>query len=173
MPNKILALQVEIGELANEWRGFKHWISNPSPRYERKCHACKGVGSFPEVSDSCGYCGGTGVEARPLLEEYVDCLHFILSIGIDSGFEDEDELEYVHVHNIPVFKNPDGILEQFQDVFHYINEYRQWMDDSERFQDIVMAFISLGEMLGFTWEQIEQAYNEKREENVRLQDNGY
>lgn len=28
LAKKILALQVELGELANEWRGFKFWSNN-------------------------------------------------------------------------------------------------------------------------------------------------
>ncbi|MEV2911136.1 dUTP diphosphatase, partial [Paenibacillus larvae] len=31
LPNTVLALQVEIAELANEWRGFKHWSNNREP----------------------------------------------------------------------------------------------------------------------------------------------
>ncbi|MEG0450360.1 MAG: dUTP diphosphatase, partial [Lysinibacillus sp.] len=29
---KLLALQVELGECANEWRGFKKWSNNQKPR---------------------------------------------------------------------------------------------------------------------------------------------
>jgi dimeric dUTPase (all-alpha-NTP-PPase superfamily) len=32
LPNMILALQVEVGELANDWQGFKHWKVNPTPK---------------------------------------------------------------------------------------------------------------------------------------------
>lgn len=36
LPKKILALQVELGELAQEWRGFKFWSKDQQPRYEKK-----------------------------------------------------------------------------------------------------------------------------------------
>src|SRR5690606_3790379 len=93
LPKKILALQVELGELANEWRGFKFWSENREPRiHDIRCHACGGIGKF-YFSDTdiepCGYCDGTGIqEKNPLLEEYVDCLHFILSIGLECKFDD-------------------------------------------------------------------------------------
>ncbi len=54
--NMILALQVEIGELANETRCFKHW-SNKGPS-----------------------------EKEVILMEYVDGLHFIASFGNGIGF---------------------------------------------------------------------------------------
>src|SRR5690606_10952805 len=34
-------------------------------------------------TEGCGYCEETGIEENPLLEEYVDCLHFLLSIGLE------------------------------------------------------------------------------------------
>lgn len=53
----MLALLVEIGELANETRCFKYWSNKPAS------------------------------EREVILEEYVDGLHFILSIGIDLGID--------------------------------------------------------------------------------------
>jgi len=50
--NQKLALLVELGELANEWRGFKVWRSDRSPR------------------------------RLEMLEEYIDCLHFFASTGL-------------------------------------------------------------------------------------------
>lgn len=52
---RILALMVEIGELANETRSFKFW-------------------SFKKPS-----------EKEVLLEELSDCVHFAVSLGIDLG----------------------------------------------------------------------------------------
>src|SRR6185312_3767022 len=62
LPEKILALLVELGELANEWRGFKFWSNKQSPAIR------------PSNPIEHG---------NPMLEEYVDCLHFILSIGLE------------------------------------------------------------------------------------------
>src|SRR5206468_12486735 len=71
LPQKILALQVELGECANEWRGFKYWSNNRQQRI--KAIERDFVKEWDEI------------ERNPLLEEYVDCLHFILSIGLSIG----------------------------------------------------------------------------------------
>src|SRR5579875_4105332 len=57
---KVLALLVELGELANETRCFKFWSIKPA--------------SPKEV----------------ILEEFVDGIHFILSLGIECGFSEAD-----------------------------------------------------------------------------------
>src|SRR5690606_36397479 len=54
---RLLALQVEVGELANETRCFKYWSLKPP------------------------------AERAVILEEYVDGIHFILSIGLSLGLE--------------------------------------------------------------------------------------
>src|SRR3954454_6608730 len=54
---KILALFVELGELANETRCFKFWSVKPA--------SARSV----------------------ILEEFVDGIHFILSLGIECGFD--------------------------------------------------------------------------------------
>jgi dimeric dUTPase (all-alpha-NTP-PPase superfamily) len=56
---KVLALLVELGELANETRCFKFWSKKPSSKKE------------------------------VVLEEYVDGFHFILSLGIELNFHEE------------------------------------------------------------------------------------
>lgn len=97
LPNLILALQVELGECANEWRGFKHWSEDQEPRTEIPidCPYCYGKGymNHDEVFEGgepwpCKRCDGSGVYGykNPLLEEFVDCLHFILSIGTGLDF---------------------------------------------------------------------------------------
>src|SRR5690606_8268723 len=98
LDKKILALQVELGELANEWRGFKFWSEDREPRNYEKCHVCQGQGetmvpafpSFDEFEQElCPVCQGEGTtETNPLLEEYVDGIHFFLSIGLEIGYQD-------------------------------------------------------------------------------------
>lgn len=60
LTNTILAAIVEISELANEIRCFKHWSKKES--------------SHKDI----------------LLEEYVDVLHFFLSIGNQLNFSAQD-----------------------------------------------------------------------------------
>ena len=106
LDKKILALQVELGELANEWRGFKFWSEDkePNAKEEVVCGFCdEGVihdgRSAPGV---CGWCLGDYVESckNPLLEEYVDCLHFILSIGNYLGMSETITVEWISEQEI-------------------------------------------------------------------------
>ncbi len=183
LDEKILALQVELGELANEWRGFKFWSHDQEPRTEVKCHACKGKGFFDFTepftnshwTDDCGYCDGTGIqEKKPLLEEYVDCLHFILSIGLELGITNVDVVEmgdYTEETTTKTFiaiqSDIISIVDDLEtDIF---NKFAQ-----SDYETLLARFIGLGELqLGFTWEQIEQAYLDKNKVNHERQANGY
>ncbi|WP_046721481.1 dUTP diphosphatase [Heyndrickxia coagulans] len=160
----ILALQVELGECAQKWQGFKFWSNNREPILkgykEIKCKWCNGSGD--DGTGICPDCMSTGdvyKEYNPLLEEYVDCLHFTLSIGL-------------HLYNENIATDLGGfrktsIQDQFRTLFHYSTML------SGSYWNFFEYLIGLGEMLGFTWEQIEQAYFEKNEENHKRQENGY
>ncbi|OEH52952.1 hypothetical protein AQ616_18785 [Oceanobacillus sp. E9] len=147
LDKKILALQVELGELANEWRGFKFWSSNQEPR---------GYNLYTE---------GKGVEQKnPLLEEYVDCLHFILSIGLELDRKD-DLLPQPYVNRPNA--STDEIIGQFGQVFK-----NTWHVPGDYYH-LINNFVELGSMLGFTTEQIEQAYLDKNKVNHARQESGY
>ena len=138
LSKKILALLVELGELANEWRGFKYWSNDQKPR-------------------------------KQLLEEYVDCLHFILSIGND--------LDYRPIKPDAIKKS--STIEQFHEMFYLVTDLHFCVDieDQEasikKYLTTIERFLGLGEMLWFTMEQIEQAYIEKNQVNHHRQENGY
>lgn len=177
LDKKILALQVELGELANEWRGFKFWSENQIARthYERICHVCKGKGEitvsiFPDIRrEICAYCVGTGLEEKknPLLEEFVDCLHFILSIGLDIGVKTFKPAKLISFTN--------DITGQFNAVFKLIGHWDKvvLLIDKESYGVVMNNFLHLGEQLGFTEQQIEQAYLDKNKINFERQQNGY
>jgi dimeric dUTPase (all-alpha-NTP-PPase superfamily) len=184
----ILALQVELGECCNEWRGFKIWSKNQEPRLEIECHACEGVGGFQHgqaedfEEETCLYCQGTGIQSRPLLEEYVDGLHFVLEIGLCDYLTYR---EYVPVRKWNLDTSPikyETIIKQFNKLFGTIGYLEDCMTDHEmgydsevedQYENVVRLYLGLGEMLGFTWEQIEQAYFDKNAINHERQDNGY
>jgi dimeric dUTPase (all-alpha-NTP-PPase superfamily) len=173
LPNKILALQVELGELANEWRGFKHWSDNKNPVYTAQidCPVCHGKG-FKEAATfayGCNRCGGTGYLVKhPLLEEYVDCLHFILSIGLELGVPEE----YVVEFEGPFDPDEGDPVHQFMKLFSLATVEHPYSHAGDWFP-LAEQFIALGEMLGLTWEEIEAAYHAKWEENIRRQQTGY
>ncbi len=170
LAEKILALQVELGECANEWRGFKFWKvdAKPNTRVRKECDICAGDGIGSNNLRNCANCGGSGkIKTNPLLEEYVDCLHFILSIGND-----------IHVENIKPAKLISfsaNITGQFNALFHLIShcDTVTLLIDDAPYRVIFNNFLHLGEMLGFTWEQIEAAYFAKNEINHTRQATGY
>ncbi|KYD05338.1 dUTP diphosphatase [Bacillus atrophaeus] len=162
LPNLILALQVELAECANEWRGFKHWSNNREPRTKHPL----------EVSPNGAFRKG----GNPLLEEYVDCLHFILSIGNLIKYDTDNALDLEGA-----ICEPD-ITTQFIAVFDRINTLSDdacdksdltfWLAHNP-YESLFQFFNGIGKMLGFTPEQIEAAYMEKNAVNHQRQQEGY
>ncbi|HAM79581.1 dUTP diphosphatase [Ornithinibacillus bavariensis] len=150
---KILALQVELGECANEWRGFKKWSKDQEPKTKGDWLKSTGIenGRFIDVYEN------------PLLEEYVDCLHFILSIGLEL---DVKEVSLKEVQRT-------DIVFMFNELFEITSNLRNFYTRIIEYDWLVTEFVKLGEMLGFTWEQIETAYLEKNKVNHERQVNGY
>lgn len=180
LPWKVLALQVELGECANEWRGFKKWSHDQEPRIVEYCSACGGsgvveyfdpFGEYGHAQDECMYCEGSGTTGRmPLLEEYVDCLHFILSIGNEFGYKAEPTLAIA----------PDNVLDQFLELFKIVSYMHNIYKDlgygcgvHDFYDDLLANFMNLGRLLGFTGEQIEEAYMQKNKVNHARQESGY
>ena len=151
LAKKILALQVELGELANEWRGFKYWSTEQEPRTELWDERLR--------------------FQNPLLEEYVDCLHFILSIGL--------ELETTNIVIDSDYTGADT-TETFIFAFETVIELANSIRDGNKsyiyqvYEELFNLFVGLGEKyLGFTWEQVEKAYIRKNQVNHERQESGY
>jgi dimeric dUTPase (all-alpha-NTP-PPase superfamily) len=133
LQKKLLALQVELGELANETRCFKYW-SDKGP-------------SDKEV----------------ILEEYVDCLHFILSVGLEKGYEDiKPELKHI--------ESP--LTDQFLTLYIDVNDFII-CSSKDHYITLFEDFLNLGISLNFTIEDIEDSYLRKNSTNHKRQANGY
>jgi dimeric dUTPase (all-alpha-NTP-PPase superfamily) len=159
LPMKILALQAEIGELANEWRGFKFWSQDQEPRldyYEAcDCPHCEGHDEFHP-----------GNRSNRVLEEYVDGLHFILSIGLEL------DIPIIYVGKDKNQKQ--DIIKLFTSLFFGAGVIgRPESEDGMNYLSLVSDFIRLGQLLGFTWEEVERAYYSKNETNHIRQSEGY
>jgi dimeric dUTPase (all-alpha-NTP-PPase superfamily) len=160
-PKLLLALQVELGECANEWRGFKFWSKDQSPRTKGDWirHTCIKNGKFIDVYKN------------PLLEEYVDGLHFVLEIGLELK-QQNDLPNYIS-------EEPD-VVSQFNYLFYTIGEmyatHEACTDTDELmavYDDLFSNYLGLGKLLGFSESDIEHAYLEKNKINHARQESGY
>ncbi|MCY6372078.1 dUTP diphosphatase [Clostridium ganghwense] len=133
---KVLALQVEVSELANETRCFKFW-SNKGPS-----------------------------NRDTILEEYVDCLHFILSLGLEKNYQDI-QLSFRDDYN-----DLNDLTETFINVYIDINDFVV-CTSKDNYKTLFEDFLCLGKSLGFTAKDIENAYLQKNNVNHKRQDIGY
>lgn len=140
----VLAFIVELGELANEARFFKFWAQDQEMRREKA------------------------------LVEYVDNIHFLLDIGLALGYGEGGMYEYEHLgldYNIKSHKY-DNLTAQFLWLSNTASIV--WNHDKEEhFELLVMEYLALGEMLGFSWGEVTKAYMDKNKENHIRQDSGY
>jgi dimeric dUTPase (all-alpha-NTP-PPase superfamily) len=149
----LLALLVEIGECANEWRGFKYWSKKNKP-----------------VTDNWRVGNDLNVERyNPLKEEYVDGLHFVLDYGLEMGMEPER----LDIRNY----GPDGsITKAFLVLSEIVIGLRTQKNNTffkMHYEFLLSHYLLLGEMLGFSDDDIFNAYVEKNKVNHQRQDNGY
>ncbi len=137
LDQRILALNVELAELAQETRCFKFWSTNQQP-------------------------------SERVLDELVDVLHFLLSITIEAEQVSEVITVIEERLNVKLMKHSninDAILRLFSAI-GYLEEKFDMIDCWFYFIDIYL-------LLGFTWEQVTEAYMEKNKENHDRQDRGY
>lgn len=131
---KQVAFLVELGELANETRCFKFWSQKPAS------------------------------EKKVILEEYIDGFHFLLSLGLELGFEKETEWKEEKVES--------DLTLQFKNIFQQLSILSPNVN-LEKYQYLFSMYISLGSTLGFTRTDMETAYDAKNEINYQRQQNGY
>ena len=130
---KILALFVELGELANETRCFKFWSNKPAN------------------------------EKSVILEEYVDNVHFIMSLGLMKGLTFD---------GTEASDSETDLTRQFNKVFASALVFKDNPEQSQ-YEKLFAEFLLLGQLLGFTEEEVQSAYYEKNRVNFERQDEGY
>ncbi len=183
--NLILALRVELGELANEQRSWKHWSKDRKPRTEVICSSCEGKGFldfwYPfECEHSTSKCGcenGIIANKNPLLEEYADCISFALELALELGIESGAKVEEILIP-YSARKNITKMLNQvylsISDLEININyHYTRKNAVLSEYNGLLTNLITLGILLGFDYEQIEAAYFEKNAINLKRQEEGY
>ncbi len=130
---KCLALLVELGELANETRCFKFWSKKP------------------RNDDSV------------ILEEYVDNIHFLLSLGIEKGYR---------YTMIPEVRDTLSESEQFMHIFDACVQFKK-EPTKNNYEHLFNQYLLLGNLLGYNETDIQEAYFKKNEVNYERQNQGY
>lgn len=130
-----LALLVELSELANEIRSFKFW-------------------SIKGPSDK-----------NIILEEYVDCIHFISSICIKYKIKPIFPINA----NLEKYQNKKEITKSFVSLFKKACN----ISIAYKAKKWYISFIEFGLKLGFTINEIIDAYNKKNLINHSRQSNNY
>ncbi|HLR41042.1 MAG TPA: dUTP diphosphatase [Virgibacillus sp.] len=130
---KYLALLVELGELANETRCFKFWSKKP------------------------------GSDRAVILEEFVDNLHFILSLGIEKEYRFEGK----GLENVTLTQT-----EQFTNTFAACVHFKQ-EPTKHNYEQLFTDYLQLGSLLGFNEAEIQEAYFKKNKINYERQNQGY
>lgn len=144
LDNTILALLVEVGELANTTRCFKHWST-------------KGM-----------------MDKEVVLDELADVWHFYLSIGNQLKTRvDHQSLEYENYFmenrsKVDVFLNI-----YYWANYKTVTPSGRKTPTVEGYMELGTAINLLGHKLGFTDKEVEQAYIKKHEENYKRQREGY
>lgn len=130
--NMKIALLVELGELLNEFpTKFKHWKSSAKDNRDKG------------------------------LIEYVDCLHFALSL---TNYYEIDVAEDKGIEN-PFDYN------EFEDCMKLSSELLENICNEDMYR---LSFLfDLGKFLGFTWEEIYNAYKKKNAVNYERLRGGY
>lgn len=135
----IIAYNVELGELAQEWKGFKYWKKT------------KGE-----------------VDRSKVMEEYADCLHFSVSLTnyyVENSAASKRFLEAFLLNIREVIDNK-SVSERLIRCF----------DTDRHFEGgalLLVDTLRLGEGLGFTLEEIEEAYYYKNNINWERLKKGY
>lgn len=130
---KGLALLVELGELVNETRCFKFW-STKGPS-----------------------------EKSVILEEFVDSIHFMLSLGYMREFT---------LEQWPVVEQEADLTQAFIDATQTVLTFLQQQTE-ENYKAIWSQYSLIAYNLNFTVDDIIEAYKQKNEKNYERQRNGY
>ncbi|MCY7492817.1 dUTP diphosphatase [Bacillus safensis] len=188
LPNTYVALITELGEFANEGRWFKHWSENQEPNRTGyiDCDVCIDQPGRYEVihegeilSLPCPKCEDREevYVGDRLLEEYVDCLHFFLSIAIKKGWKEELNIREEAIEDFKEEGFEGGLSGVYLEMQWSLLNSRMFKDEEkkkEHFRAAWGLFLTIGIVgFGFTLEQIEEAYMDKNAVNHKRQQEGY
>lgn len=148
LSNTLMAFTVELGELANELRFFKLW-SNKGPS-----------------------------EKSVIVEEAIDCLHFLLSLSYQAELNNND-IRWAIWEDVEETSNPDKLRSVFLTLYEQIGYLtRAEMQGLNWYIATTIGYvwkpfsILLG-YLGITPDELLEAYEKKMAINYARQEGGY
>ncbi len=129
-----LALIVELAELANEVRCFKFWSVKSASKKD------------------------------VILEEYVDCLHFVISLGITINVDFSKVEISTNIKSKP-------LTNKFLEIISMSESLT--VNNPDTFYTLFINFVELAYSLEFSTNDIYNAYLKKNELNHTRQSNNY
>ncbi len=131
---RLVAFSIELSEFLNEVKFFKYWSKNKD-----------------------------NVDRNKILEEYVDGLHFIFSLGNTIGFDK-------WVFGVDDIKEPLDLL--FFSLNENILELRN-NKDLNVFNKLFVNYLKMAWSIGIKPEELYEAYDKKYQLNIERQKNNY
>jgi dimeric dUTPase (all-alpha-NTP-PPase superfamily) len=100
------------------------------------------------------------------LEEFADCLHFALSLENQLH---ESDIKQWEIGDMVQLAQKLGKINDDEMTYGFLRNYEQVIIDEQ----ILKAVLTTGICLGFTEDEMEQAYLKKYEKNIKRQAEGY
>ncbi|MCM2138837.1 dUTP diphosphatase [Vagococcus fluvialis] len=171
----LVALSVEVAEVANCAEHFKFWKDNKGKVDEKRfldSYNSSGRKDGMYYDKNNKKMGLTRQQAHKLtlVEEASDCLHFILSLANQL----EIELDNPLVHSSAVVKEFFylRVNDSITSCFHNYSR-KSFGFCQTNLKKVNFYFMNYINVLGITTQELEQAYYEKNEENYRRLREGY
>ena len=169
----LVALSVEIAEVANTVEHFKFWKDNKG-KIDRKRFSVIHIFQEEELVDVEYMEDNTGVQYADweahrltLIEECSDALHFILSLANQVDYK----IIEIGTH-FKISEDTDSLEENFIFLNQLIGlaERKHFHSDLEMIIDVFFIYIN---QLGISEQELEQAYYDKNKINYERLENGY
>lgn len=169
----LVALSVEIAEVANTVEHFKFWKDNKG-KIDRKRFSVIHIFQEEELVDVEYMEDNTGVQYAvweahrlTLVEECSDALHFILSLANQVDFE----INGIGTH-FEIAEDADSLEKNFLFLNHVIGlgDFKHFHSDLEMIIDVFFIYVN---QLGISQQELEQAYYDKNKINYERLENGY
>jgi len=159
----LLVKQQELDARINK----EHGVTHQSTKTERFLALLVEVGELANATRAFKYWSLKKSEERPiLLDEFADGLHFFLSLALVFNFE----VNNVLYEELPNDKKT--VIQSFKKVYETVAFFMEDEEETSYFKAL-KTFLSLGSALGFTSEDIIDAYNAKLVVNYTRQNTKY